>query len=87
MSLPLASRVGELLRVQPKHPGGQSCRAGGAGAAGATDPGGDQPQSDAVQHLPVNASLQLSSAFSCTLWDFNGAKCSVFLKPMQMLTF
>lgn len=46
-------RTGELLRGQPAPPGGQSCRAGRAGANRPPDPGGDQPQGDAVQHLSV----------------------------------
>lgn len=48
-----AFRVGEIIRVQPARPGGQSCAAGRVGANRPPDPGGDQPQSDAVQHLSV----------------------------------
>ena len=47
------SRAGEVVRVEPADPGGQGRGAGGAGGDRPPDPGGDQLQSDAVQHLSV----------------------------------
>lgn len=47
------SRAGEGIRVKSTNPGGQGRRASGAGGEGPPDPGRDQLQSDAVQHVPV----------------------------------
>lgn len=64
-------RVGAVLRVQPAHPGDQSSGAGQAGAICPPGPGGDQPESDAVQHLSVMITLtpepQTSLLFSSVL--------------------
>lgn len=46
-------RVGKLLRAQSAHPGGQSWTAVPVGANRPSNPGRDQPESDALQHLRV----------------------------------
>lgn len=46
-------RAGGGVRVQPACPGGQDGGAGGAGEEGPLAPGGDQLQSDALQHVRV----------------------------------
>lgn len=73
------SRAGNLLRGEPAHPGGQSCRAGRAGADGASRPGGDQPQSDSVQHLPVTMMMMMIT----TTWSSAG--CSLIATNVSQL--
>lgn len=70
-----SSRAGGGVRVQPTGPGGKGGGAGAAGAAGPPDPGRDQLQSDAVQHVCVSAGAPPSAlAGLCTPPDGFKAK-------------